>query len=219
MSATLEGRRAKVTPQFIQAGQQAAAAWREDVAAGVKERPKREGVYLRINERRMRLFAQAVAKGETLTGAAVAAGATKGAAGATGSRWIKRDDVQAMIEEERERLEAERQDTLTRVVVPTREDVLRDILEVRDEAKRTKNQTLRLKCNELVGKEIGMFVNRSEVAVSSALDAMPASVLLEWRRAVEAASIGASVIDVTDDEEAQDVVPEGLDEAEHDPLA
>jgi hypothetical protein len=219
MSASAEGRRGKATPQFIQAGHQAAAAWREDVAQGRRVRASRKGEpVFRYDGAKLRLFAQAVAKGKNLTRAAIAAGAPEKVAPGVGMRWNRRADAQEMIEEECARLEEARAKTVERVLIPTREDVLRDILEVRDEAKRTKNQAIRMKANELIGKELGMFVNRSEVAISSALDAMPASVLIEWRRAVEAASIGASVVDV-DDEDHNLLAIEGLDEAEDDPLA
>lgn len=131
-------------------------------------------------------FAQGIARGMTLTAAGIAAGWSEHTASAAAHRASKRPEVQARVAEIRVSLDAARAEAMVAVEMPTREQVLRQLLEACEVAKRGGQLQQQLRAIELIGKELGMFVQRSSVEVSSPLAALSAEALLALSQHLEA---------------------------------
>lgn len=121
------------------------------------------------------LFAEGVVKGMSPAKAAKAAGYRgNGMAG----KLLKRAHVQARIAELGEAVDVLRASEVARAVVPTRDWVMRELIETVYESKAAKDRTNTYRGLELVGKEIGMFVTRT-MSVDSPLQRLPASQLVQ----------------------------------------
>jgi hypothetical protein len=114
-------------------------------------------------------FAQAMARGVNQTNAAKEAGYPEGAAHVRASEIMKRPEVKARIAE----LKAKAETLAVKRVALSREEVLQQLLDVATKAMSTNNLTAANRAWELIGKELGMFVDR-KMDVKSPLDALNA---------------------------------------------
>jgi hypothetical protein len=144
-------------------------------------------------KRREEAFAQAVARGATASGAAREAGYK---AGSAGWRLMKRPEVKARVAALGAAMTEHAARELTRVVVPTREFVLRELIEVIHDSKAARDRGSTLRGLELVGKEIGMFVQRN-MQVDSPLQRLPAERLLALLRLIEGVEAPQLTLDAT----------------------
>lgn len=132
------------------------------------------------------VFAQAVARGVPARQAAIQAGWSEGGAGTTGHRLSKRPEIVVRVREIREDLGLRREEALAEVEMPTRQLVLRELLEVAAVAKEGRQLQSQLRAIELIGKELGMFVQRTEIKVENPLATLSPAALLELSRLLEA---------------------------------
>ncbi|WKV16985.1 terminase small subunit [Microcystis phage MJing1] len=123
---------------------------------------------------RYEAVAQGLARGKSQTQAALDAGYSMGSAAGQGCRIAARPEVQARIMELREKLEEQRSTALAKVEMPTRKKVLEELVQAQDAAKQQGNLQAQLRALELLGKELGMFIQRSEVRVESPLEGLNA---------------------------------------------
>ena len=123
---------------------------------------------------------------------------------------------QQRILEIREELGRQRDLVLMKVDVPTRERVLRDLLEVGDKAKQQGNLTAQLRALELVGKELGMFVQRSSVTVESPLARLSPEQLLALAAALDQPERLVISTEVEEEEEPAEVVDSTGEEVDSD---
>lgn len=130
--------------------------------------------------RKQEIFCQAVARGLSQSAAAVEAGF----AGSSGHRLMKLTKIQARIDELDAAIVARRNAEVARVVVPTRDYVLRELIENISDAKNAHDRASVNRGLELVGKEIGMFVTRS-MAIESPLQKLPADRLVALLQLIE----------------------------------
>ena len=124
-------------------------------------------------ERKREAFCQAVARG--LSGAKAAEEAGYGGSG-TSTRLMQRPEVKARIAELDAVVEAKRISQLEKMA-PTRDWVLRELVENVYGAKEAKDRASVNRGLELIGKEMGMFVQRSMV-IDSPLQRLPADKLV-----------------------------------------
>jgi hypothetical protein len=155
---------------------------------------------------RLERFAQEVARGKTLTAAGVLAGWSRATAGAAAHRASKREDVAARIAELRLELDAARVEVIERVELPSREQVLAQLLDIAATAKMGGQLQAQLRAVELLGKELGMFVQRSEVKIESPLARLSPEQLLALSAALDAPVIEHEPIE---EEEPQPASLEG----------
>jgi hypothetical protein len=90
------------------------------------------------------------------------------------ARLNKKPEVIARIEELRPVYEGMQRQALVQATVPTRTEVLIDLVECRNDAKARNDLPARMRANELIGKELGMFVTRVDARVDSPLDSLGA---------------------------------------------
>lgn len=121
---------------------------------------------------RQERFAQARARGLSLTASAREAGYASGTCHVRGAELGKNADVQARVSELRAELD---QATIANVVADRRW-VLQSLIEIADEAKKAKDRTAATRALELVGKELGMFIQRTQ-EIRSPLDNLSAEEL------------------------------------------
>ena len=93
------------------------------------------------------------------------------------SQMMRQPAVKARIAEMSERVDIEKAKEIVRVNASTREWVLRELVDQVEHAKLASDRGATLKGLELVGKEIGMFVQRS-MAIESPLARLSADKLL-----------------------------------------
>jgi hypothetical protein len=93
------------------------------------------------------------------------------------SQMMRQPAVKARIVEMADRVDAEKAKQIVRVNAPTREWVLRELVDQVEHAKLAQDRGATLKGLELVGKEIGMFVART-MAIESPLQRLSADKLL-----------------------------------------
>jgi hypothetical protein len=167
-------------------------------------------------------FCQGIAKGLNQTLAAMEAGCPPNSASARGSNMMKMPAILARIAEVKRLTDQARTQSVAKVEMAHREGVLLDLVETREAAKAQGNLGARLKANELIGKELGMFVTRVDAVVSSPLDTMDRASLLSLLSLVN----GGKVIDgnvvevpVLGTEDTQDVVSDTDDDGYLDPLS
>jgi hypothetical protein len=101
------------------------------------------------------------------------------------ARLIKRPDVQKRIAEIQPMVDAKRSELMTSMVMPTRAEVLNELWATVKEAKTAQDRPSTLRGLELIGKELGMFVQRADIKVSSPLDGLNAEMLRRFLAAVE----------------------------------
>lgn len=114
-------------------------------------------------------FAQAVARGVNQTNAAKEAGYPEGSAHVRASELMKRDDVKARVAE----LKAKGEALAAKRVALSKEEVLKQLLDVATKAMTSNNLTAANRAWELIGKELGMFVDR-KMDVKNPLEALNA---------------------------------------------
>lgn len=134
---------------------------------------------------RFEQFAWCMARGMTARAAAIQAGWAETGAHAAGYRAQRRPEVIKRIREIRLSLETERDRAVREYELPTRKKVLEDLVSVCDVAKKQQNLTAHLRALELIGKELGMFVQRSEVRVENPLASLSAEGLLQLAALLE----------------------------------
>lgn len=117
-------------------------------------------------------FAQAMARGVNQTNSALEAGYSTTSAHVRGCELAKRKDVRARIEELQQRAEK----AAVAALAVDRQWVLRELVANVEAARDSKNQNAVNRALELVGKEIGMFIDR-KMDVKSPLEALNASQL------------------------------------------
>lgn len=137
-----------------------------------------------LDNERWEAFAHNRAKGMNGTQAAKAAGFKTPAVDA--SRLIREPTVLARIEELKPQYEKMRMRAIEKVAVPTRMQVLEDLAAIRDEAKELGDLGSRMKANELIGRELGMFVTRVDAKIDSPLDRVNTAALLAVAAALQA---------------------------------
>jgi len=116
-----------------------------------------------------------VAQGNTAVVAATKAGYSN--ANKQAYQVLKQPAVKARIAEVSALIDQEKAKDIVRVAAPTREWVLRELVDQVEHAKLASDRGATLKGLELVGKEIGMFVQRS-MAIESPLARLSADKLL-----------------------------------------
>jgi hypothetical protein len=82
-------------------------------------------------------------------------------------------------------VDAKRSELMTSMVMPTRAEVLNELWATVKEAKAALDRPSTLRGLELIGKELGMFVQRADIKVSSPLDGLNAEMLRRFLAAVE----------------------------------
>ncbi|MGQ9370401.1 terminase small subunit [Azospirillum sp. ST 5-10] len=144
-------------------------------------------------------FARAYARGATGTNAAIEAGYAKAGAAARACEALKRPEVQARITELREGINREVQVQLS----VDRQWVLAELAANVGSAKSAKDHSAVNRGLELIGKELGMFVDR-KMDVRSPLESLTVAELKALASWAEAQKHGdGPVIDV----ETEDGVP------------
>lgn len=123
------------------------------------------------------VFAQKLAHGVNQTQAAIQAGFSPVSASTQGHKLSARKDVSDRVTELLLQREQIRSEAMKHIELPTRMDVLNDLVAVREEAKIARNLNARMKANELIGKELGMFVQRTDVRVESVVNRLGAAEL------------------------------------------
>lgn len=101
-----------------------------------------------------------------------------------GSELMKREPVRARIAELTALIDREKAASVVQVAVPTRDFVLRELMQNVMASKAARDRSSVNKGLELIGKELGMFVQRSMV-VESPLANVPADALIALLRALE----------------------------------
>lgn len=128
-------------------------------------------------------FAQAMARGVNQTNAAKEAGYPEGSAHVRASEIMRRPEVKARIEE----LKAKAETLAVKRVALSREVVLERLLAVAEMAVAAKNLTAANRAWELIGKELGMFVDR-KMDMKSPLEALNAQQLQALMALVDGAA-------------------------------
>jgi hypothetical protein len=142
-------------------------------------------------KRKEELFAQARARGLTQQAAAVEAGYAVGST----AMLMKRPEIQQRIDVLNAVIAERNAAEIARVVAPTRDWVLRELVENIIEAKNAKDRPSVNRGLELVGKEIGMFIARS-MQIESPLQRLPADRLVALLQLIEQAMPGDEVLAV-----------------------
>ncbi len=116
------------------------------------------------------IFAAGLARGLSGTKAAQTAGVPSGSAHARAYEWRKREDVQKRIEEIRE----QEMVSLSSDKAVDREWVLARLKQIADIAMAERNRTAAIRATELIGKELGMFIERKMDVTSPLASFTPA---------------------------------------------
>lgn len=156
-----------------------------------------------LNTEKQELFAQARARGLSLTAAAREAGYTQATAHVRGSELGKNPQVLARVQELRDRLD----DRLVTAVTTDRVSILQNIGELVAEARAAKDRSTAMRGLELLGKAAGLFVDR-HMEVKSPLEGLNADQLLAIIRLAEQVEAGTLDLQaVREDEPAQLAAP------------
>lgn len=105
-----------------------------------------------------------------------------------GARLMAVPEVRARVEELDKAAEGARIREVTRVVVPTREYVIKGLIDNVEAAKEAGDRGAVNKGLELIGKEIGMFVRRN-MQIDSPLQRLPADKLVQLLQLIDGALI------------------------------
>ena len=131
---------------------------------------------------RQEMFALLIAQGMSQLRAATEAGYKK--PGVVSTRLMRDPDIQNRVAELRPVVSQELVRQTVAAIVPSREFVLRELMEVAAQAKEAKDRAALLRSLELMGKEVGMFVART-MAIESPLQGLSADRLTLLLRLVE----------------------------------
>lgn len=113
--------------------------------------------------------------------------------GVAGAKLARQPAIAARIAALEERIDVEKAKRIVNVLAPTREWVIKELCDAVGVAKEVGDRGATLKGLELVGRELGMFVQRSMV-IESPLQRLPADRLLALLALVEeAVSLPATV--------------------------
>lgn len=167
-------------------------------------------------------FALLIARGKSQIEAALAVGYSPVSASAQGSRLQHRPEVTERIHELRAVVAEQRLRNAEKVEAPSRENVILDVMETRERAKEVGNLPVRLKANEMIGKELGMFATKVDATVSSPLDTLNREALLGLLALMKGGArvVGGNVIEVDLEPDASTLMVEYDDEDDEDnPLA
>jgi hypothetical protein len=134
------------------------------------------------------LFAQALAQHGHMTRAAIEAGYSTKGAGVAGSRLAAKPKVKQRIME----LQRDNREKVQRAVVADRAWVLNSLVANAEDALKAKDRSAANRALELVGKELGMFIER-KMDLKSPLDGLSADDLLAIVRLAEQVEGGAPV--------------------------
>jgi hypothetical protein len=138
-----------------------------------------------LEDTRHEAFAQALAAGRSTAQAAIDAGYAPSTAAANGRRLATRPEVAARIEALRAvALPAAGPIAMPEApaaALPTRETVLRGLADALGEARGQGNIMAQLRALELMGKELGMFGQRSEARPDNPLAGLDTDGLLALR--------------------------------------
>jgi hypothetical protein len=129
-----------------------------------------------LPNQRQEQFAVLVAQGVSQTEAARQVGYKTPSVDA--SRNMDKPKIRARIEELRPLVDQQIVERIADVVVPTREYVLGELRQVAERAKAANDRGALLRALELMGKEIGMFVQRT-MTLESPLQGLSADQLLQ----------------------------------------
>jgi len=127
-------------------------------------------------------FCLFVAEGKIQTEAARLAGFP--APHTAASKLMARPMVRSRVEELRNRLTLRKIDVVAGFIAPTREYVLKGLIDNVESAREANDRASVNKGLELVGKEIGMFVQRN-MTIDSPLQRLPAAKLSELLRLID----------------------------------
>lgn len=168
---------------------------------------------------REELFVQALLKGMNQTMAAIQAGCKPSSASALGTQMIQRPHVTARLAELKKKTDEARTIAVASLDQATRQNVLLDLIETRDMAKAQGNLGARLKANELLGRELGMFATKMDVSVDSPLDGLTRDALIALAAAFSGGAriLEGNVIEL--DMVTQDVVSDTGEGGLIDPLS
>src|SRR4051794_19221630 len=134
---------------------------------------------------RKELFAQARAKGLSLTASAREAGYANASAAVRGSELGRDAAVMERVTELRSKMDRE----VVRHAVADRNWVLTNLIEIAEEARLARDRPSATKALELVGRELGLFVNRT-MEVKSPLDALSAKELMAIVELIDSGKLG-----------------------------
>ena len=101
------------------------------------------------------------------------------------TKLMKKPAVQQRIAELQPIVDAKRSEFMTSMIMPTRAEVLKQLWATVEDAKTAQDRPSTLRGLELIGKELGMFVQRADIKVSSPLDGLNAEMLRRFLAAVE----------------------------------
>lgn len=108
-------------------------------------------------------------------------------------QMIKQPAVERRIAEMSERIDVEKAKEIVRVTAPTRDWVLKELVDNVGTAKLASDRGAVNKGLELVGRELGMFVQRT-MAIESPLQRLPADRLLALLALIEEATTSEQVV-------------------------
>ena len=131
------------------------------------------------------LFAQALAQHGHMTRAAIEAGYSTKGAGVAGSRLAAKPKVKQRIME----LQKDNREKVQRAVVADRAWVLNSLVANAEDALKAKDRSAANRALELVGNELGMFIER-KMDLKSPLDGLTADELLAIVRLAEQVEAG-----------------------------
>jgi hypothetical protein len=138
-------------------------------------------------------------------------------AGVECARLNRHPKIKARIAELQPQYGKLQAEAIAKMVVPTREGVLRDLIEIREAAKQAGRLPERIKCNELIGKELGMFAVRVDAKVESAADKLTVPAVLALLAALDRDDVEFRPAEVI--EHAPEPEPDAGPDADIDPLS
>src|SRR3954454_8634098 len=140
-----------------------------------------------LSTERKELFAQARAKGLSLTASAKEAGYANASAAVRGSELGRDVAVMERVTELRSKMDRE----VVRHAVADRDWVLTNLIEIAEEARLARDRPSATKALDLVGRELGLFVNRT-MEVKSPLDALSAKELMAIVELIDSGKLDTS---------------------------
>jgi phage terminase small subunit len=140
------------------------------------------------SEQRVEMFCDAVARGMSGTQAAIAAGYSERRASATAAELRRRPDVQARIEDLRERYTTARVEKVT----VTGEWVMQELAELALRAKELNDRPTLARTLEILARANGLFIER-RMEVRSPLESMSAHQLQRLLTLLQAVEDGSAV--------------------------
>lgn len=108
-----------------------------------------------LKDKQKRFVSEYIKSGGNAKKAAVLAGYSKKTARSIGSENLTKPDIAKAVEKAQKRIAEKAEWTAL--------DILRNLQEIAQLARERGNLTAEIKCNELYGKQIGMFIDRVKV--------------------------------------------------------